>query len=60
MGWDETWVWYVGYDPKFHHALMLVGIGRSINALFAIFISGWVVRIGLFINLFVVGDLSKY
>jgi hypothetical protein len=28
---------------------MLVGVGKSINALFAIFISGWTVPIGLFI-----------
>jgi hypothetical protein len=47
-------------DPKFHHALMLVGVGKSINALFAIFISGRVIRIGLFINLFVVEGLLKY
>jgi hypothetical protein len=27
-------------DPKFHHALMFVDVGRSISALLAIFISG--------------------
>jgi hypothetical protein len=42
-------------DPKFHHALMFVGAGRSISALLAIFISGCEVRIGLFIILFGVG-----
>jgi hypothetical protein len=36
-------------DPKFHHDLMLVGVGRSIRAPLAIFISGCIVRIGLFI-----------
>ena len=29
-------------DPKFHHDEMFDGVGRSINALFTIFISGWV------------------
>jgi hypothetical protein len=33
---------------------MLEGVGKSINALLAISISGCVVRIGLFITLFVV------
>jgi hypothetical protein len=36
-------------EPKFHHVLMLVGVGRSISALLAILIRGWVVRMGLFI-----------
>jgi hypothetical protein len=39
---------------------MLAGVGKSINAIFAIFISGWVIRIGLFINWFVVEGLLKY
>ena len=37
-------------DPKFHHAEILIGAGRSTKALFAILISGWVLRI-LIINL---------
>jgi hypothetical protein len=41
-------------DPKFHHVLIFDGVGMSINALLIIFISGCVVRIGLFIILFVV------
>jgi hypothetical protein len=36
-------------DPKFHHVLMFVGVGRSINAPLATLIKGWVVRVGLFI-----------
>jgi hypothetical protein len=40
---------------------MLVGVGKSINALFAIFISGWVIRISLFIIWFVVeGVKNRY
>jgi hypothetical protein len=35
-------------DPKFNHALMLVGVGKSISAIIVIFISGWVIWIGLF------------
>jgi hypothetical protein len=46
-------------DPKFHHVLMLVGVGRSISALLTIFIKGWVTRIGLFIIYFVVVVLLK-
>lgn len=41
-------------DPKFHHALIVDGVGRSTSALFAIFSSGCLFRMGLFINLFVV------
>jgi hypothetical protein len=47
-------------DPKFRHALMLVGVGRSISAMFSIFVSGWLVQIGLFITLFVVTVLLKF
>ncbi len=28
-------------DPKFHHAEMLAGVGRSITASLAIFSRGW-------------------
>ena len=28
-------------EPKFHHDEMFDGAGRSMNALFTIFISGW-------------------
>lgn len=31
-------------DPKFHHAEMFEGAGRSINELLIIFIRGWVFR----------------
>lgn len=31
-------------EPKFHHAEMLAGVGRSINASFAIFRRGCVFR----------------
>ena len=36
-------------EPKFHHVLILVGVGRSIKAPLAILIKGWDVRMGLFI-----------
>jgi hypothetical protein len=36
-------------DLKFHHALMLEGVGKPTRALLAIFINGCVVCIGLFI-----------
>lgn len=32
-------------EPKFHHAEMLEGAGRSINASLTIFRSGWVFRV---------------
>lgn len=32
-------------EPKFHQDEIFDGAGRSINALFTIFISGWVFRI---------------
>lgn len=38
-------------EPKFHQDEIFDGAGRSINALFTIFISGWVFRI------FVIGVL---
>jgi hypothetical protein len=47
-------------DPKFHHVLMLDGVGRSIRAPFIIFINGCVVRIGLFIMRFVGGAPPRY
>lgn len=31
-------------EPKFHHAEMLVGVGRSTRASLTIFKSGWVFR----------------
>lgn len=31
-------------DPKFHHAEILIGAGRSTKALLAILISGWDLR----------------
>lgn len=31
-------------EPKFHHDEIFDGAGRSMNALFTIFISGWVFR----------------
>lgn len=31
-------------EPKFHHAEMLAGAGRSISASLTIFSSGWVFR----------------
>lgn len=31
-------------DPKFHHAEMLEGLGRSMTRLLIIFIIGWVFR----------------
>jgi hypothetical protein len=46
-------------DPKFHHALIFVGVGRSTSALLANFISGCDVRIGLFIILIDVEVLSR-
>ena len=36
-------------DPKFHHPLIVDGVGRSISALFAILNSGCLFRVGLFI-----------
>lgn len=32
-------------EPKFHHDEMFDGAGRSMNALFRIFISGWDFRV---------------
>lgn len=32
-------------EPKFHHAEILDGVGRSINEWLIILISGWVLRI---------------
>lgn len=40
-------------EPKFHQDEIFDGVGRSINALFTIFINGWVFRI-LVINVLVV------
>lgn len=31
-------------DPKFHHAEMLEGLGKSMSELLMIFIIGWVFR----------------
>jgi hypothetical protein len=48
-------------DPKFHHALMFAGDGKSTSAPVAILSRGWVLRMGLFIMfLFDVGVLLKY
>lgn len=41
-------------DPKFHHPLIVDGVGRSTSALFAILNSGCFLRMGLFISLSVV------
>lgn len=41
-------------DPKFHHPLIVDGVGRSTRALLAILISGCLFRMGLFISLCVV------
>lgn len=43
-------------DPKFHHPLIVDGVGRSTRAPFAILINGCLFRIGLFISLCVVVD----
>lgn len=40
-------------EPKFHHDEMFDGAGRSMNALFTIFISGWDFRM-LIISVLVV------
>ena len=32
-------------EPKFHHDEIFDGVGRSINVLLRIFISGWVFRV---------------
>jgi len=44
-------------DPKFHHPLIVDGVGRSTRAWFAILNSGCLFRMGLFISLCVVGVL---
>jgi len=41
-------------DPKFHHPLIVDGVGKSTSAFLAIFISGCLFRMGLFISLSVV------
>lgn len=41
-------------DPKFHHPLIVDGVGRSTSALFAILNRGCLFRMGLFISLNVV------
>ena len=41
-------------DPKFHHLLIVDGVGRSTSASFAILNNGCLFRVGLFIILFVV------
>jgi len=41
-------------DPKFHHPLIVDGVGKSTRALFAILNSGCLFRVGLFIILHVV------
>jgi len=38
-------------DPKFHHPLIVDGVGRSTRAFLAILISGCLFRMGLFISL---------
>jgi len=47
-------------DPKFHHPLIVDGVGRSTRALFAILIRGCLFRMGLFISLCVVGAPLRY
>ena len=37
-------------DPKFHHPLIVDGVGRSTRALFVILNNGCFFRMGLFIN----------
>ena len=32
-------------EPKFHHGEIFDGVGRSMNVLLRIFISGWVFRV---------------
>jgi hypothetical protein len=41
-------------DPKFHHPLIVDGVGRSTRALLAILRRGCLFRMGLFISLCVV------
>jgi len=41
-------------DPKFHHPLIVDGVGKSTRALFAILNKGCLFRVGLFIILCVV------
>jgi hypothetical protein len=41
-------------DPKFHHPLIVDGVGRSTRASFAILNRGCLFRVGLFIILCVV------
>lgn len=38
-------------DPKFHHHLIVDGVGRSTGVLFAILIKGCLFRLGLFLSL---------
>jgi hypothetical protein len=38
-------------DPKFHHPLIVDGVGKSTRALLAIFNKGCLFRVGLFIIL---------
>ena len=38
-------------EPKFHHAEIFEGAGRSTSALFAILNKGWFLRIGIVISL---------
>lgn len=49
-------------DPKFHHAEILIGAGRSIKALFKIFNKGWFNRIGeknfFFIGKFILWQIT--
>ena len=45
-------------DPKFHHAEIFDGVGRSMNELLIIFISGWVFRM-LVISVLVV-ELQRW
>jgi hypothetical protein len=41
-------------DPKFHQALIVDGVGKSTRASFAILNRGCLLRVGLFIILYVV------
>jgi hypothetical protein len=46
-------------DPKFHHPLIVDGVGRSTKASFAILKRGCLFRMGLFISLCVVVVLLR-
>jgi len=47
-------------EPAFHHLEMLEGAGKSFRALFAIFINGWDVRMGIIIYVFLVDRIEDF